>query len=392
MPQPSQSPNNPDPPSDAPPFQPDAVKSETIDPASIPEDSERQLEKGIAVVKSPSGLGILIDGYGFRLSRKSERLVVKKADGKAVWQFPLENLSDIFLFRNGSSITTDLIGAAGERGVAIHVMDRNGKPVSQLQSANLTATIEARRAQLRAEGTQKGRYLAASFASGKVLNQSRLLRYFGKYLRQSNPEKAEKILVTALEILRIRRQIKELSKSDDPEFRQTLMGLEGNAANRYWEAVALIIQDKLEFQGREHQGACDPVNCMLNYGYGILYAQVWSAVLRAGLEPFAGFLHTDRPGKPSLVLDLTEEFRAPVVDRTVIAAINLGQISEVKNGRMTLDSRVELSDKIFKRLESREMVRAKSYQIRSIVQMQARQVASYLCGRIETYRPFRFKW
>jgi len=57
------------------------------------------------------------------------------------------------------------------------------------------------------------------------------------------------------------------------------------------------------------------VNSALNYGYGILYGQVWGAVMNAGFEPFAGFLHLDRPGKPSLVLDLIEEFRQPIVDR-----------------------------------------------------------------------------
>ena len=175
-------------------------------------------------------------------------------------------------------------------------------------------------------------------------------------------------------------------------FRQMVMGLEGNAANRYWETVGLIVSEKIEFPGRHHQGATDPVNCMLNYGYGILYAQVWSAVLRAGLEPYAGFLHTDRPGKPSLVLDLTEEFRAPVVDRTVIACVNLGQIVKFEDGRMTLESRSQLADKILQRLESRETFKGKSFQIRSIIQMQARQVASFLRGESRDYRPFRFKW
>ena len=57
------------------------------------------------------------------------------------------------------------------------------------------------------------------------------------------------------------------------------------------------------------------MNALLNYGYGILYSQVWSALTLAGLEPFAGFLHVDRPGKPSLVLDFIEEFRQPIVDQ-----------------------------------------------------------------------------
>ena len=74
------------------------------------------------------------------------------------------------------------------------------------------------------------------------------------------------------------------------------MGTEGTAGRLYWEGVKEIISHRVEFLGREHRGAQDAVNSLLNYGYGILYSQVWGAVLNAGLEPFAGFLHVDRPG------------------------------------------------------------------------------------------------
>jgi hypothetical protein len=85
-----------------------------------------------------------------------------------------------------------------------------------------------------------------------------------------------------------------------------------------------MLPDALGFAGRSHQGATDAVNAALNYGYGILTAHVWGAVMNAGLEPFAGFLHVDRSGKPSLVLDLMEEFRQPVVDRPILSWLNKG--------------------------------------------------------------------
>ncbi len=354
--------------------------------------AEQELEDGLTIVKSPEGLSVSVDGYGFRLGKKSERMVVKKADGKTVWQFPLDQLSDVFVLRNGSFLSTDLIAEAAVRGVSLHVIEPTGRPVAQLQSPALTATIETRRAQIQAETTLVGRQLAAAFVAGKVLNQSRLLRYCWKYLNQTDAARAEHVRQAASELLRLRRQMLHVTREDQAEFREVLMGFEGSAANRYWDAVGQIIRDRAEFPGRHHRGASDPVNCMLNYGYGILYAQVWSAVLRAGLEPFAGFLHADRPGKPSLVLDLTEEFRAPVVDRTVIAAVNLGQIAEIKDGRMTQESRAALADKILKRLDSREVVGGKEFQIRSIVQMQARRVASFLRGKNTGYRAFRFRW
>ncbi len=114
-------------------------------------------------------------------------------------------------------------------------------------------------------------------------------------------------------------------------------------------------------------------------------------MLNAGLEPFAGFLHVDRPGKPSLVLDLVEEFRQPVVDRVVISHINLGQVIGMKEGLLDEETRKEFGARILERLESTEMVSGKKYQIKSIVQMQARRLCTFLRGEAE-YKPFTFKW
>lgn len=173
--------------------------------------------------------------------------------------------------------------------------------------------------------------------------------------------------------------------------RNALMGIEGTASRIYWEAVQNIIAERASFMGRVRRGATDEVNSMLNYGYGILYSQVWGAVVTAGLEPFAGFLHVDRPGKPSLVLDLVEEFRQPVVDRTVIAHVNRGEPMRMEGGLLSAETRKALSEKILARLESRERYQGKSYQLRSIIQIQAPNVAAFLKGE-RAYRPFTFKW
>jgi CRISPR-associated protein Cas1 len=155
--------------------------------------------------------------------------------------------------------------------------------------------------------------------------------------------------------------------------------------------VRTIIGQRVEFFGREHRGAVDAVNSLLNYGYGILYSQVWGAVLNAGLEPFAGFLHVDRPGKPSLVLDLVEEFRQPVVDRAVIAHLNLGEEIKLSQGMLETETRKLLVGRILDRLQSTEVYQGRRYQVRSIIQMQARRLASALRGDA-TYKAFAFKW
>jgi len=99
----------------------------------------------------------------------------------------------------------------------------------------------------------------------------------------------------------------------------------------------------------------------------------------------------DRPGKPSLVLDLAEEFRQPVVDSTVAAFVNLGQPLEMKEGLLDELSRRAIAAKILERLASTESFRGRDYQVRSIIQMQARSLVSFLRGKGK-YRPFSFRW
>jgi CRISPR-associated protein Cas1 len=148
---------------------------------------------------------------------------------------------------------------------------------------------------------------------------------------------------------------------------------------------------RTEFLGREHRGATDFVNAMLNYGYGILNSAVGGALLNTGLEPFAGFLHSDRSGKPSLVLDLVEEFRQPVVDRAVLSAVNLGMPVRMDGGLLDRESRELIGARVLERLSCPEPYRSKHYQVRSIIQMQVRRLASFLRGG-KPYKAFSFKW
>jgi CRISP-associated protein Cas1 len=169
------------------------------------------------------------------------------------------------------------------------------------------------------------------------------------------------------------------------------MGLEGTGGRMYWKQIVNMLPEGLGFSGRSHQGAADAVNAALNYGYGILTSHVWGAVMNAGLEPFAGFLHVDRSGKPSLVLDLIEEFRQPVVDRSILGWLNKGGKLGMDRGLLDGEARENVASRILLRLNAPEAHRGKQHQVRSIIQMQARLAASAVRG-LREYRPFSFKW
>ncbi|MDP2934861.1 MAG: CRISPR-associated endonuclease Cas1 [Dehalococcoidia bacterium] len=116
------------------------------------------------------------------------------------------------------------------------------------------------------------------------------------------------------------------------------------------------------------------------------------AVLLVGLDPYAGFVHVDRAGKPSLVLDLIEEFRQMVVDRTVFGLLNKGVKLEMEEGRLVEASRRLLAERVNERLDGEEPYEGKKHKLRTILASQARHVATFVRGDGGAYRAFVGRW
>ena len=353
-------------------------------------EDEVFIDNGISLIKSGDSSQIVLSGFGIFLSKKSERLIVKKSN-KVIYEFPFFRLNEVIVASRGISLSSDLIEELCERGIRINFLTNNGKPYAMLTSPMLSATVLSRREQIIAFNDMRGLEFSKTVVEGKIRNQEKLLGYFGKYIKTVDNYRFDRIETIANILKKMSAQAQEIRGQSIDDARGSLMAIEGASGRLYWDGVKEIIGNKVEFFGRETRGAIDVVNSLLNYGYGILYSHVWGAVINAGLEPFAGFLHVDRPGKPSLVLDLIEEFRQPVVDRVVIAHINLGESIEIKNGLLEAETRKLIGSKIIERMESQEVFEGKRYKVRSIIQMQARNLAAFLTGKRE-YKTFRFKW
>jgi CRISPR-associated protein Cas1 len=224
-------------------------------------------------------------------------------------------------------------------------------------------------------------------------NAINLLRYVGKYRKETHPETHAEITLTAAELRDALAELDTIHGSDIESVREPLLSVEGRAAQRYWRVVGMLIPQELGWPGRETRGARDPFNSALNYGYGVLYAQVERALILAGLDPYGGFLHADRPGKPSLVLDAIEEFRQAIVDRVVIAYVNKGSpLTQDDDGRLTESVRRRLAEKVLERLESSDLYKGKRQALRIVLQSQARHAATFLRGERERYTPFVASW
>jgi CRISP-associated protein Cas1 len=328
--------------------------------------------------------------YGSSLGKTSERFVIKK-EGKVLEEKPFFRVSEIVVPSRGVMISASAIFEAVARGIRVSFLGPTGAPYAILSSSALVATVETRRQQLSALDDRRGLEFARAVVVGKIKNQARLLKYFAKYEAEADEASCTRLHPIIEQLESHAEAADEIDGAKIADVRFSLLGAEGGAARVYWRGVTALLEGSAQFAGRSGRGAVDPVNALLNYGYGVLAQAVWGAVLNAGLEPYAGFLHVDRPGKPSLVLDLMEEFRAPVVDRPVIAMCRRGEAVKIENGKLDHETRRLVAERVLEKLGADARFAGRRVSVRAIVQAQVRSLASFVRGH-GTYRPFAFQW
>ncbi len=335
---------------------------------------------------------LIVEGRGTFLSKHQGRLRVSR-EQKMVTEVPIIHLERVIIVDNSIALSSDVVRVCSEEGIPIYFMSNRGHAIASLYSAGLTGTVLTRRTQLLAYESERGVQAAKAMIAGKLENQSNLLRYIAKYRKETDAVLYEELSLVTLEIRDALHEVAQLKAERIEDIREQLMSVEGRAAQKYWAAIGRIIPSDLNWPGREHRGATDPFNSLLNYGYGILYGRVEQALTLAGLDPYGGFLHADRPGKPSLVLDFVEEFRQPIVDRTVIGLVNKRfAVEQDEDARLLQETRNKLAEKIKERLDSTEVYEKKRQTLRFILQNQARHLASFLRGERIPYEPFVAGW
>lgn len=339
----------------------------------------------------PDSRQLIVDKFGAFLGKHSERLRVS-LKGEVVEERPFHELEHVLIASSGIALSSDLIEECAERGIPISFISRIGRPYAKLMAPGLVGTVKTRREQLLAYLDSRGVVLAKAFSSAKVRNQAALLKYMAKYRKDTAAELFERVRTAGMTLEDFAAQIQQVSADSVDEARQELLTLEGHAAKVYWEAAADLLIPETDWKGRETKGAQDLVNSALNYGYGVLYCQAERAIVLAGLDPYAGFLHADRSGKPSLVLDLVEEFRQMAVDKAIFGLLNKGMKLDLEEGKLTEESRRTIAQRVNERLESEETYEGKKHKLRTIIQSQARHIATFVRGEGRLYKPFVGRW
>lgn len=334
---------------------------------------------------------LFIEQFGAFVGKTSERIVVT-VKGERMAQAPLLYLQAITIASDGVSISSDAVAACCERGIPIYFVNGLGGPIGSVYADGLNGTILTRREQLRAYDDQRGVLLGCAFAGAKIENQAVTLRYFAKNRRET--PLGERLLEasTAVRDLLVRLERARQAERIE-EVRETILAAEGAAGKVYWAAVREIVPEAYGWRSRETRGATDPINSLLNYGYGILRSHIERAVMYAGLDPFGGFVHADRPGKPSLALDLIEEFRQAAIDRVVIGLVNRQFVVEQdEQGLLSMETRKSFAEHVISHLKSTVRHQQRQQQLGHVIQMQAREVAAYVRGNRDAYIPFKASW
>jgi len=250
---------------------------------------------------------------GGHLHLEGERLVLRRA-GKIAEAFRLNEVEQFFLF-GPTEVSHGALMALLRHGVEVVFLTQDGQYRGRLQGP-LSRHVELRVDQYRKMSDEAFALSSArAIVAGKIRNQRHLL------LRRS-PEQGGAFA----EVLgRLRLAAEDALEAPD---REVLMGIEGAASSAYFAAFGRVIKNPLfTFEKRNRRPPRDPVNACLSFGYTLLATLAESQAAAAGLDPHLGMLHTPEYGRPSLALDLIEEFRAPIVDAVTLRLLNRRQLA-----------------------------------------------------------------
>lgn len=331
---------------------------------------------------------LIVSEYGRMLGLSGERLVVREKND-IIAEYPLNRLKTVSLDKAGVSISSNLLLQCAARGIRVFVLDYRGQATVCVSGSQEHAMVNLRKNQFRFLESEKALSMAAAIVRGKIRNQRAVLLYFSKGMTRNHPEKTAGLreAAEALACLAGPTGAPALQAREKQDWRAWLMGMEGQAAATYWQQLrhaGLMPQD---FMNREKKGAQGVTNGALNYGYAILNTAVWHALLNAGLEVYAGCLHVDRPGRPGLVLDLMEEFRAWCVDRVIIK----NRQFLTRTSSLEPPVRKRLVADIQETLASRYPFGKKHLTLEGIIQRQAYRMAGAFSGEA-SYKPYAFRW
>lgn len=325
--------------------------------------------------------------------RKERETFVVELNGKKALQAPIHSIENIVCF-GFKPLTPALMAFCAENNVGVSFLSETGRFLARVYGAQ-KGNVLLRKAQYAiADSEPESLRIAQPIVAAKVANyRNLLLRH-----KRNHPDECPDEVVSAAVALGER-----LISIQNTESLDELRGYEGDCAQIYFGVLSHLIvaqQDDFAFRRRSKRPPLDPANALLSFLYAILVNDVRSALETTGLDPQVGFLHQIRSGRPSLALDLMEEFRANLGDRVMLNLINLRQVS-IKDFELRESGEVRISDDArktvimtYQKRKQEEIVHpflGEKMTVGLLPHVQAQLLARYIRGDMEHYPPFYTK-
>lgn len=339
---------------------------------------------------------LYVTTQGSYLARQGETVVVR-VERKPRAQLPLHNLEGIVCFgRVGCSPA--LLGACADRGVAVSFLTESGRYLASVRGASHGNVLVRRRQYRLADDPTVALDVARRIVLAKVANSRSVL------LRTIRDAEGDSNRVADLRgaANRLSASIQELRGASTLD---STRGLEGEAATHYFGAFdALLSQapasEAFRFTRRSRRPPLDPINALIFFLYTLLLHDVRSACEAVGLDACVGFLHADRPGKPSLALDLMEELRAYVADRLAFSLINRRQVAadgfrRLDNGAVEMSEATRKAVLVAYQQRKRDSLThpflAEKTLVGMLPHLQSLLMVRWIRGDLDAYPPFLWK-
>lgn len=321
-----------------------------------------------------------------KVSCRRGSLLVSGPDGRR--RVPLEAIDGVILL-GGAQITTGALGACVDRNVRVASLKRNGA-IRFVVGGPTGGNVHLRSALYAAvNDSQHSLELSRAIVAGKLQNSRRVINRWAR--DEHSASSSDHLSVRADQI---RARVARLLSARTADH---VRGIEGDAARIYFGALKQVVTEShLNFAARTRRPPRDPVNAMLGYCYGLLVTELIGALDAVGLDYQMGFFHRPRSGRPSLALDLAEEFR-PLVDRFVVTLVRRRQVGpesfvHTPGGAVYLhdDSRTDLIKlwESYKETDVYHPVLRQSVQRWALPSIQATLLARHLRGDLTVYPPF----
>ena len=331
---------------------------------------------------------LFVSTQGAYLAKEGETIIVK-IEREVKLRLPIHGVGGIVCF-GSVSLSPPLMAFCAERNVTVSFLSEYGRFFARVQGP-VSGNILLRKEQFRqSDSKDKSAEIAKNILIAKFINARAVI---SRYLRDHQPDNQE--------VINAKQHLKEkIAKITDIDDLDSLRGIEGEVAKTYFGVFDNLILEQKKyffFAGRNRRPPMDNVNAMLSFVYTLLAHDIVGALETVGLDPQAGFLHRDRPGRPGLALDMMEEFRHPFADRFVLSLINLKKVTK-KGFSKTSSGAVMMNDDTRRTLLQSYQERKKDkikhpflnekIQVGMLFFAQALLLARYLRGDIDAYPAF----